>query len=86
MSEEVYLIERIWFDPLGDNDGSAGYGIVGYVPTEDEARTIVENGKEIDPKVCWAFKSWDKPIKEFRYKAVEKFVKGESLLDNILDQ
>ena len=80
---QIYLIERVWYDPLGDDDRAAGYSIVGYVSTEDEAKAVVENGKEIDPKVCWALKSWDKPIKEFRYTAVEKFVKGESLLDSI---
>jgi hypothetical protein len=83
MPEKVYLIERVWYDPMGNDDRAAGYGIVGYVPTEEEAKAIVENGREIDPKVCWALKTWDKPIKEFRYKAIEKFVRGESLLDNI---
>ncbi len=83
MPETIYLIERVWYDPLRSDDGAAGYGVAGYVSTEDEAKTVVENGKEIAPKVCWAFKSWDKPIKEFRYTAVEKFVKGESLLESI---
>jgi hypothetical protein len=81
--EIIYLIERVWYDPLGDDDGAAGYGVAGYVLTEDEAKAVVESGKEIDPKVCWAFKTWEKPIKEFRYKPIEKFVKGESLLDSI---
>ncbi len=83
MPEKVYLIERVWYDPMGNDDGAAGYGIAGYTSNEDEAKAIVENGREIDPKVCWAFKAWDKPIREFRYKAIEKFVKGESLLDNL---
>jgi hypothetical protein len=83
MPEKVYLIEVVWYDPMENDDRAAGYGIAGYVPTEDEAKAIVENGREIDPKVCWVFKTWDTPIKEFRYKAVEKFVRGESLLDII---
>jgi len=83
MPEKVYLIEGVWYDPMGNDDRAAGYGIAGYVPTEDEAKAIVENGREIDPEVCWAFKTWDKPIKEFRYILIEKFVKGESLLDSI---
>jgi hypothetical protein len=83
MPETIYLVERVWYDPLGSDDRAAGYSIAGYVPTEDEAKAVVENGREIDPKVCWAFKSWDKPIREFRFKAIEKFVKGESLLDSI---
>lgn len=66
----IYLIERIWFDTLENEVGSAvGYKPVGYMETEKEAIKFCNKGGVRTKKDCWAIMG---EIPAYRYKEIKK--------------
>jgi hypothetical protein len=69
VSRSIFLIEKIWFDSMENEVGSAvGYSPFGFVDTEDEAKTICDKGRIFTKKDCWAV--WDEK-KEYKYSEVK---------------
>lgn len=68
--KEIYLIDRIWLDSLENDTFSAvGYGVFGFVTTEEEAKEFCSKGKLYTKKDCWAIFT---NMPEYRYRKVEK--------------
>ena len=69
-TETLYVIEKLWLDPLENEVGSSyGYKIIGYVEHEEEARLYVIKGRTFTKKDCWSLLT---PTPEFQYRAVKK--------------
>lgn len=61
----VYLIEKIWIDPMENEINSAvGYKPDGYMLKEEEAEFFCRLGKTYTSKDCWAISD---PLPEYRY-------------------
>jgi hypothetical protein len=69
MSEKIYLIRRIWIDPLENRVSDAvGWQIVGYVYDVNVASELYQNGRLFTKADCWAI---TEPAHEFIYEEVE---------------
>lgn len=66
----IYLIEKIWCDYLENSVHRAvGYDVIGYVLSEEEAKTFCEKGRMLTSKDCWAIMGLEP---EYRYKEVSQ--------------
>lgn len=69
VSRSIFLIEKIWFDSMENEVGSAvGYSPFGFVDTEDEAKQFCDKGRICTKKDCWAV--WGEQ-KEYKYSEVK---------------
>lgn len=74
LSGSVFVIEKIWTDSLENEHASAvGYTAIGYVESEERARSIVLAGRMLTSKDCWAISDMIYPagMNEYRYKKLE---------------
>lgn len=70
--ETIYLINKIWFDSMENDPGRAvGYNPVGYVETEEEAKSIFASGKLYGRKDCWALSEANN-TPEFTYTPIHR--------------
>ena len=69
VSRSIFLIEKIWFDSMENEIGSAvGYSPFGFVNTEDEAKIFCNKGRVCTKQDCWAV--WGE-MKEYKYSEVK---------------
>ena len=69
VSHSIWLIERIWFDNMENEVGSAvGYSPFGYLESEEKAKEFCNKGKICTQKDCWAVYG---ETPEYRYKEVK---------------
>ena len=55
MADLVYLIEKIWVDPLENlSQNALGYKVIGFVTEEQTAKDFCSKGRMFTPKDCWA--------------------------------
>lgn len=54
MNTKIWVIEKLWTDNLeNDVDSARGYEMVGFVETEEQAKSIIDNGG-MYTGICWA--------------------------------
>ena len=70
--ESIFMIEKIWIDPLENDIPSAvGYKPVGYTTNEDRAKVFCAKGREFNKEDCWAISN---PMPEYRYRPLQKII------------
>ena len=52
-NKEIFLIEKGWIDPI-ENRIALGYNIIGFLPTEEEAKKYCANKGYWTRADCWA--------------------------------
>ncbi len=68
----IYLIRRFWTDFLENDVHSArGYETIGYVESEEEAKSICDNSPLYTGK-CWAVDP-NEQIRCLKYVAIPKY-------------
>lgn len=67
----IFVIEKIWINPLENYVGNAvGYSLHSYVNTNEEADEICKSGRDYSGKDCWAIMN---TMKEYRYFELKYF-------------
>lgn len=69
-SSKIYLIEKLYLDPMENRESRAlTQKIVGYTTSVEDAERIVNNGRTFDVNDCWALK---KDTAEYSYTEIQR--------------
>jgi hypothetical protein len=75
MKKSIFLIERMWLDPLENESCRAmGYECFRYVETLEEAEKFCKESSKLTNKDCWAI-GRNKELPRFRYKEIKNLMK-----------
>ena len=64
----IYVIEKLWYDGL-ENHHSYGYEVIGYLPTEEQAKDFCNKGGVATGEQHYAF-AYVGPMSNYRYKEI----------------